>query len=93
MRTMPGAPGQGDSTDVDRLRPYVERARRFRGWNLKGIAPKRIGPGPPWDYEGRARELLARATRALDIGTGAGNSSRDCATDTADVPLRRSRGT
>src|SRR5439155_23454313 len=29
-------------------------------------------PGPPWDYEGRARELLARATRALDIGTGAG---------------------
>ena len=72
MRTMPGAPGQGDSTDVDRLRPYVERARRFRGWNLKGIAPKRIGPGPPWDYEGRARELLARATRALDIGTGAG---------------------
>src|SRR5712692_1103590 len=66
---MTGAPA-GNSRDVDRLRPYVERARAFTGWNLDRIAPKRMGPGLPWDYTRRAQELLARASCVLDLGTG-----------------------
>src|SRR5256712_5203178 len=69
---MPGAAREADSDSVDRLRPYVERARAFVGWNLERVSPKRIGPGLPWDYKRRAKELLARASYALDVGTGGG---------------------
>src|SRR3989475_12246330 len=69
---MPRRAAAGDTADVNRLRPYVERALTFTGWNLDRIAPKRIGPGLPWDYERRARELLAQARSVLDLGTGGG---------------------
>ena len=69
---MPRMAAAGDTADVNRLRPYVERALTFTGWDLDRIAPKRIGPGLPWDYERRARELLAQARSVLDLGTGGG---------------------
>jgi len=69
---MPGGATGPDSADVDRLRPYVESARAFIGWNLDRVEPKRVGPGLPWDYKRRARKLLARASHALDLGTGGG---------------------
>src|SRR2546426_11278897 len=69
---MPRRAAAGDTADVNRLRPYVERALTFTGWNLDRIAPKRIGPGLPWNYERRARELLAQAQSVLDLGTGGG---------------------
>jgi len=69
---MPRRATGGDTADVNRLRPYVERALTFAGWDLDRIAPKRIGPGLPWDYERRARELLAQARSVLDLGTGGG---------------------
>jgi len=61
-----------NSADVNRLRPYVERALTLTGWDLDRIAPTRIGPGLPWNYERRARELLAQAQSVLDLGTGGG---------------------
>src|SRR5881409_4498092 len=69
---MPRRVTAGNSADVNRLRPYVERALTLTGWNLDRIAPTRIGPGLPWNYERRARELLAQARSVLDLGTGAG---------------------
>ena len=60
------------SQHLDRLRPYVERARRMRGWALEYDSPTPLGPGPPWDYELRARELLEGARSVLDLGTGGG---------------------
>lgn len=56
----------------ERLRPFVERARRFSGWRFDDIAPRVQGPPLPWNYVGRASELVAEATRVLDMGTGGG---------------------
>src|SRR5437879_4457894 len=56
----------------DRLRPFVEEARGFRGWRLEEGAPSRIGPGYPWDYRHRAADLIGRASSVLDLGTGGG---------------------
>ena len=69
---MPGGARETDSETIDRLRPYIERARAFVGWNLDRVSPKQIGPGLPWDYKRRAQELLAGAWNALDLGTGGG---------------------
>src|SRR5256712_6661421 len=69
---MPRRVTAGNSADVNRLRPYVERALTLTGWNLDRIAPTRIGPGLPWNYERRARELLAKAQSVLDLVTGGG---------------------
>ena len=57
---------------LERLRPYIERARGFSGWDLGIIHTRSLDPPPPWDYEGRARELAAGSSRVLDIGTGGG---------------------
>lgn len=56
---------------IARLRPYVERAKRLKGFQLE-VEPLRLGPPLPWDYETRAKELLAGARRVLDMGTGGG---------------------
>lgn len=55
-----------------RLRPYVERARRFSGWRLDEFGPTPLGPGPPWSYKDRASELINDAASVLDMGTGGG---------------------
>lgn len=73
---MPGA-HPIDLQGVDRLRPYVDRARAFTGWDLDRIAPTPLGPRPRWDYKRRAGDLLARASSALDLGTGGGELLAD----------------
>jgi SAM-dependent methyltransferase len=57
---------------LERLHPYIERAREFAGWDFGFINRRPLDPPPPWDYEARARELAATASRVLDIGTGGG---------------------
>jgi SAM-dependent methyltransferase len=54
----------------ERLRPYVERARRATGWSFDVHA--RVLESRAWDYDQHARDLLSRASVALDIGTGGG---------------------
>lgn len=56
---------------ITRLRPYVERAKRLKGFQLE-VEPIRLGPPLPWNYEARARELLVGARSVLDMGTGGG---------------------
>ena len=54
-----------------RLRPYVERARGFTGWNSP-VQFRPIGASHPWDYLKRASTLIAASASAVDIGTGGG---------------------
>src|SRR5437773_11537931 len=62
-----------DLTDArERIRPFVEQARRFSGWSLDLFAPRPIEPAEPWSYTGRATELLQGAKDVLDLGTGGG---------------------
>src|SRR3989475_13027672 len=56
----------------DRIRPFVERARRFSGWQLDEFTPRPLEPSPPWSYEAQAEELLQGARSVLDMGTGGG---------------------
>jgi SAM-dependent methyltransferase len=55
-----------------RLKPYIERARGFSGWDLSAAPATPLAAGPPWDYAARARELARSAAMLLDIGTGGG---------------------
>jgi SAM-dependent methyltransferase len=55
-----------------RLRPFVERARGFSGWDLSAIRERPLDPGPPWDYEAVVREEARGRQTALDLGTGGG---------------------
>jgi len=56
----------------NRIRPFVERARRFSGWQLDEFEPIPLEPGPIWNYETRAATLLHDARSVLDLGTGGG---------------------
>ncbi|HEX9339649.1 MAG TPA: class I SAM-dependent methyltransferase [Thermoplasmata archaeon] len=56
----------------ERLRPFVEQARRFRGWQLDAFGPNPLDPREPWDYRSRASELLETAESVVDVGTGGG---------------------
>jgi SAM-dependent methyltransferase len=56
---------------LDELRPYVEKARRLRGWKFD-VQMTALGPKLPWDYVERARELLENSDSVLDMGTGGG---------------------
>jgi SAM-dependent methyltransferase len=62
----------------ERLRPYVERARGFSGWN-DFPAARALDSELPWNYVRRARDLAAGASRILDIGTGGGERLADIA--------------
>ena len=57
---------------LERLRPWIERARRFSGWDFSELEIRHLEPGPPWDYEQVVRELAPADGRALDMGTGGG---------------------
>ena len=59
---------------LERLRPYVERARSFTGWDLSQIPVRLLEPGPPWDYKQLVREHGQQARSALDMGTGGGEA-------------------
>jgi SAM-dependent methyltransferase len=56
----------------ERLRPYVEAAKAFTGWDFSQVRTRRLPPDLPWDYMTRARELVSSASSVLDIGTGGG---------------------
>ena len=53
------------------LQRYAEWARGIKGWTM-GVELAGLGPGPPWSYMDRARELVADAKTVLDMGTGGG---------------------
>ena len=58
--------------DLARLEPWADKAARFTGWNLSGVKPKLLDPGPPWKYEDLIREYAEDKKQALDMGTGGG---------------------
>lgn len=66
---------------LERLRPWIERARTFSGWF--GLSPfpdfdvRLLEPGPQWDYEAMVREMARDASAALDLGTGGGEFIAD----------------
>ena len=49
-----------------------EHNQPFAGWDFAYLDGRRIEEPPPWSYEAMAREELARASSALDLGTGGG---------------------
>jgi SAM-dependent methyltransferase len=53
------------------LQRFFDAARNLEGWNLE-FAPEPLEPAPPWSYEALARDELARAHSALELGTGGG---------------------
>jgi SAM-dependent methyltransferase len=56
---------------LERLAPYIERARTFSGWEFPDMHVAILEP-PAWDYEALVREHAPGATSALDLGTGGG---------------------
>lgn len=50
----------------------AEERQPFIGWDFSYLAGRMIEDEPPWDYLGRAAELMAHAASALDIETGGG---------------------
>lgn len=61
------------------LRKHAARAHELTGWSLD-VKPTSLGPGLPWDYIGRAKELIRTARTVLDMGTGGGEAfSEICA--------------
>ena len=57
---------------LEPLRPWIERARTFSGWDFSKLRVKQLTPGTPWDYEAVVREAAPPSGRALDMGTGGG---------------------
>ena len=60
------------SSELQRLQPYIDRAKTFSGWDLGFIRSRSLDGPVPWDYEREAREMAVSATTALDVGTGGG---------------------
>src|SRR6266705_653650 len=58
--------------ELARLKPWADKAERFKGWDLSDVTPRNIDPGPPWEYEEIVREYAVGKTCALDMGTGGG---------------------
>ncbi len=54
---------------------HVER----EGWDFSWLAGRVEGVEPPWDYRGRARELVRAAGSLLDVDTGGGEFLADLA--------------
>ena len=54
------------------LRPYIERASTFSGWDHGGLDIRALGAAVPWDYEATAREAVGNASYVIDLGTGGG---------------------
>jgi SAM-dependent methyltransferase len=53
------------------LHPFVDEARQMQGWTF-AHEPLPLGPPLPWDYEGRAQQLVHDAASLFDMGTGGG---------------------
>lgn len=54
------------------LRPYVERAAAFSGWDFSALGVRHDEPAQPWDYDALVRIYAQGARRVLDMGTGGG---------------------
>lgn len=54
------------------LRPWVERAREFSGWDTSAARIVEHGPPEPWSYEDEVRRYAVDARTVLDLGTGGG---------------------
>lgn len=63
--------GEARQAALERLRPYVERARSFSGWDFSAVQERRLEPAA-WDYEALVREAARDARSVLDMGTGGG---------------------
>ncbi len=63
--------------ELARLRPWVQAARDFSGWDFSKVHVRELEPGPPWDYEALVREAAAGQRRILDMGTGGGELLAD----------------
>lgn len=57
---------------IDRLAPWVERGRRFSGWDFAHLGVRPLGPRPAWDYVEMVRERGTGCRKVLDLGTGGG---------------------
>ncbi|MFH1405041.1 MAG: class I SAM-dependent methyltransferase [Patescibacteria group bacterium] len=44
----------------------------FEGWDFSYLKNRWLEEQPPWDYEGKAKELVSQSTAVLDMGTGGG---------------------
>ena len=60
------------SAALERLRPAVERARKFGGWVFSDLNIRHLDPEPPWDYVQVVPERARDRRSALDMGTGPG---------------------
>jgi SAM-dependent methyltransferase len=49
-----------------------EEAAPFSGWDFSYLHGRMSQTEPPWDYLGRAAELMARARSVIDLDTGGG---------------------
>ena len=56
---------------LERLRPWIERARTFSGWSFPDIKVRPLEE-PLWDYRSLEREMARGASAVLDLGTGGG---------------------
>jgi SAM-dependent methyltransferase len=65
-------PAEDRAQMLTRLRPAVQRARDFSGWDLGHVAPTVLDPEPSWDYAHLAVERGRHAASVLDMGTGGG---------------------
>jgi SAM-dependent methyltransferase len=65
--------GESDrNAAIESLRPYIERARQFSGWDFSNISVRRLGSAPSWSYPSLVREAAHLASSVLDMGTGGG---------------------
>lgn len=64
--------GEDRIAAIERLRPWVERARGFSGWDFDLLGERHLGPPMPWDYDEHVRGLARGVHAVLDIGTGGG---------------------
>jgi SAM-dependent methyltransferase len=61
------------SEAIAHIERYIERARRFSGWNFDDLDVTSLPPGePPWEYAALAREHAATTDSVVDFGTGGG---------------------
>jgi SAM-dependent methyltransferase len=65
---------EGHEDDRERLHEsWLEEERApFSGWDFSRLEGRLSSDEPPWSYDDLARERLARAGSALDVGTGGG---------------------
>jgi SAM-dependent methyltransferase len=74
----------GRNEAIKSLRPYVERARQFSGWDFSEVSVRRLGSAPPWSYPSLVREAARFASSALDMGTGGGEFLAEVSTSLPD---------